>query len=176
GLTISTAIDLDETSTHCRVIAPTHHYLESWGDAEPVRGHISMIQPAISPLFDTRQREMSLLKWIGGGNSIFGSDQPYFEYLKSKWAARLGQSETAWTQLLHDGVYTYTPSASGASYRDNLSSVVSKLVRPGDGHEITFMETVAIGSGAYANNPWLQEMADPITRCTWGNYLALPVS
>ncbi len=173
GLSISMSPDQDETSMQCKAIAPTHHFLESWGDAEPVRGHISMIQPTIAPLFDTRQRETSLLKWIGGENTIFGSDQPYYEYLKARWATVTGNT-TAWNQLLHDGVYTYTPPASGAAYKDNLASVASKITQPGTGTEITFMETVAIGAGQSANNPWLQEMPDPVTRCSWGNYLALP--
>jgi Fe-S-cluster-containing dehydrogenase component/anaerobic selenocysteine-containing dehydrogenase len=174
GLTISTAIDMDETSSLCKVVAPSNHFLESWGDAEAVRGHVSMIQPTISPLFDTRQREVSLLKWIGGENLIFSSDQPYYEYLKARWAAQ-ASSATSWNQLLHDGVYTYTPASSGASYKDNVASVAGKLTQPGTGTEITFMETVAIGAGQNANNPWLQEMPDPVTRCAWGNYLALPV-
>ncbi len=105
---------------------------------------------------------------------IFSSDQPYYEYLKARWAATAG-SVDSWNQLLHDGVYSYTPASSGASYKDNLASVAGKLTQPGSGTEITFMETVAIGAGQNANNPWLQEMPDPVTRCAWGNYLALPV-
>ncbi len=174
ALTIGVSYDADETSSLCRVIAPTHHYLESWGDAEAIRGHVSMIQPTIAPLFDTRQREHSLLRWMGSDNLIFTSDQPYYEYLKARWAS-LMSSVSDWNQLLHDGVYTYTPSASGASYRDNAASVASKLTPPGSGMEITFMETIAMGGGQNANNPWLQEMPDPVTRCAWGNYLALPV-
>lgn len=174
GLTISTAIATDETTVHCRALAPSHHALESWGDAEPVRGHVSMIQPTISPLFNTRQREASLLKWMGGNDSLFAQEQPYHDYLKKNWFAHIS-SEEAWNQLLHDGVYTYTPEASGASYTNNLASVASAITRPGTGTEITFMETVAIGAGQEANNPWLQEMTDPVTRCAWGNYLALPV-
>lgn len=174
GLTISTSMDMDETSSLCRAIAPANHFLESWGDAEAIRGHISMVQPTIAPLFDTRQREASLLKWIGGENPLFSSDQPYYEYLKARWAATAG-SVASWNDLLHDGVYSYTPTSSGASYKDNLASVALKLTQPGSSPEITFMETVAIGAGQNANNPWLQEMPDPVTRCAWGNYLALPV-
>lgn len=174
GLSIATSYSMDESSAVCKVIAPTHHFLESWGDAEPIRGHISMIQPTISPLFDTRQRELSLLKWIDGTNSIFLSDQPYYEYLKATWAGHV-PDVNSWNQLLHDGVYTYTPGGSGASFRDATSGISSKLVQPGSGPEITFMETVAMGNGQFANNPWLQEMPDPVTRCTWGNYLAVPV-
>jgi molybdopterin-containing oxidoreductase family iron-sulfur binding subunit len=133
-----------------------------------------MIQPTISPLFDTRQRALSLIKWTGLTNPIFISDQPYYEYLKANWATQ-ASTTTSWNQLLHDGVYSYNVAASGASYRDNLAAVASKMIQPGTGTEITFMETVAMGNGQFANNPWLQEMPDPVTRCTWGNYLALPV-
>jgi molybdopterin-containing oxidoreductase family iron-sulfur binding subunit len=134
-----------------------------------------MIQPTISPLFDTRQRELSILKWIGDNNSVFSAEQPYYEFVKSNWVEQAGTT-TTWNQLLHDGVYTYAPAGSGGSYRDNVASLASKLTQPGTGQEITFMETVAIGNGQNANNPWLQEMSDPVTRCSWGNYLALPVA
>ncbi len=174
AMTVSTAYAHDETSSLCKLVAPSHHFLESWGDAEPVRGHVSMIQPTIAPLFDTRQRELSLLKWIGDTNTIFTSDQPYYEYLKANWATNAGDN-TSWNTLLHDGVYSYAPAGSGAAFRDGTASLAAKLIQPGTGPEITFMETVAMGNGQHSNNPWLQEMSDPVTRCSWGNYLALPV-
>ena len=174
SLSVNLKGDMDETSSLCKVLAPTNHYLESWGDAEAIKGHVSMIQPTIAPLFDTRQREASLLKWTDSGNALFTTEQPYYEYLKNRWNTQLG-SVTAWNQLLHDGVYEYAAPASGAAYKDNLASVASKIIQPGTGDEITFMETVAIGAGQNANNPWLQEMPDPVTRCAWGNYLALPL-
>src|SRR5690606_3334839 len=116
-----------------------------------------------------------LLTWIGGEQPLFQQEQPYYEYLRNRWSAVTG-SATAWNTLLHDGVYTYTPPASGASYRDNLAALAGKITKPGSGSEITFYESVAIGAGQDANNPWLQEMPDPVNRCGWGNYLALPVT
>ena len=175
ALTLSFATDMDETASLCKVVAPSNHYLESWGDAEAVRGHVSMIQPTISPLFDTRQRPVNLLKWMGADATLMAAEQPYYEYLKNRWSPLLGGSVTVWNELLHDGVFTYTPAPSGAAFKDNLASVSSKIIQPGTGPEITFMETVAMGGGQNANNPWLQEMPDPVTRCGWGNYLALPV-
>ncbi|HJW29832.1 MAG TPA: molybdopterin-dependent oxidoreductase, partial [Saprospiraceae bacterium] len=175
-LSISFSTDMDETSSQCKIVAPANHYLESWGDAEAIRGQISMIQPTISPLFDTRQRPVNLMKWMGGQEALLAAEQPYYEYLKARWSSALGGSVTNWNQLLSDGVFTYTPTASGAVYAgDKLSSVISKMVQPGTGAEITFMENVTMGGGQNANNPWLQEMPDPVTRCGWGNYLALPV-
>ncbi|MEP6795906.1 MAG: 4Fe-4S dicluster domain-containing protein [Saprospiraceae bacterium] len=175
ALCISTNDSPDESTALCKVLAPDHHFLESWGDAEPVRGHVSMIQPTIAPLFDTRQRGLSLLKWIGGKDLLFTAEQPYYEYLKTTWASNVS-SVSSWNELLHDGVFTYSPVSSGASYKNNLSTLTSKLIQPGTGSEITFMETVTMGNGQHSNNPWLQEMPDPVTRCGWGNYLALPVA
>ncbi len=41
--------------------------------------------------------------------------------------------------------------------------------------EISLYETVNMGSGQYANNPWLQEMPDPVRRTTWDNFLSIPI-
>jgi molybdopterin-containing oxidoreductase family iron-sulfur binding subunit len=44
----------DETSELADLILPDHHALEQWGDAEPVRGTISLQQPTMDPVFNTR--------------------------------------------------------------------------------------------------------------------------
>src|SRR5256714_2183381 len=44
----------DETSESADLILPDHHPLEQWGDAEPLRGTLSLQQPAMDPVFDTR--------------------------------------------------------------------------------------------------------------------------
>ena len=48
-----------------KYIAAAPHYLESWGDVEMKKGHFSLMQPTIRPLFDTRQFQDALLKWTG---------------------------------------------------------------------------------------------------------------
>ncbi|MBK6995866.1 MAG: TAT-variant-translocated molybdopterin oxidoreductase [Lewinellaceae bacterium] len=63
GTRISLNTNLDETTLLCTHAAPTHHFLESWGDANPKAGMLSLIQPTIAPLFATRQAEHSLLVW-----------------------------------------------------------------------------------------------------------------
>ena len=62
-LSVSFGEKMDETTELCNYIVPTHHYLESWGDAEPKSGVTSFIQPTIYPLFKTRPFQTSLLKW-----------------------------------------------------------------------------------------------------------------
>ncbi len=52
----------DETTQQCKYILPAPHFLESWGDTEPKAGHISLIQPTINPLFESRPFEQKLVE------------------------------------------------------------------------------------------------------------------
>ncbi len=182
--TISMCTSPNETSSACTIIAPTHHPLESWGDVEAKRGMYSIIQPTISPLFTTRQAEESLLTWSESASLDKKSDQPYFEYLKDNWKSSMfsGQSifgsfRAFWDGILHDGVYNGGNGASRASsFSGNVSAAARGISKPANSElEISFYEPMFLGNGQYANNPWLQETPDPVTRTSWGNYLAVPV-
>ena len=180
GLKVSFAGLMDETTALCDYIAPTGHFLESWGDAEPKKGYYSLIQPTIHPLFDTRDQEVSLLSWAGSGNLNKNSDQPYYDYVKQTWSglaanSDFGAASAFWDNALHDGVFEAPRGAGASSFSD---ASVGSITKPntGDGMEVAFYETVNMGAGQYATNPWLTEMPDPVTRTTWGNYLAIPVS
>jgi len=178
---ISLGYIANETNALANIVAPVNHSLESWGDAEAKRGQVSLIQPTISPLFDTRQAEVSLLTWAGAAMS--DSDQPYFDYLKSNWEATyFGKQsnflsfQAFWDNALHDGVFNTSGTGGEVSFAANASSALSRISKPGASDiEIQFTESVAIGNGQYSDIPWLQEMPDPVTRCAWGNYLAVPV-
>jgi molybdopterin-containing oxidoreductase family iron-sulfur binding subunit len=174
----------DETTALCDYIAPTHHWLESWGDVEPKEGHFSLIQPAIAPIFKTRQAEETLLRWAESQNLNASAEQPYYEYLTANWQASMFNRQKSyatfqafWDSALHDGVFevpvdTFPEFAWGGDVND----AASKITKPGNGeYEIAFFETVNVGGGQYADNPWLQEMPDPVTRCVWGNYLQIPI-
>jgi molybdopterin-containing oxidoreductase family iron-sulfur binding subunit len=165
--TISFSGKLDETATLCKYVIPDHHFLESWGDAEPVSGHISFIQPTIAPLFKTRAFQDALLKWSGDATE-------YTSYVKNFWSAKLG-GENGWNKTLQDGVINpATPVVSGASI--NSSAVAAALVavnaaKPSSKIELALYQKVGIGAGQGASNPWLQELPDPVTRATWDNYI-----
>jgi molybdopterin-containing oxidoreductase family iron-sulfur binding subunit len=171
----------DETTDKCDLVVPTNHFLESWGDTEVKKGHFTLIQPTIAPLFDTRQSELSLLIWAGSTQIDTASEQPYYEYLKSSWkgSAFTAQSEyasfnTFWDSVLHDGVFQ-VPSEVAPSY--SSAEISTDITKPSNSElEISFVETVQLANGQYAGNPWLMEMSDPITRTSWGNYLAVPVN
>ncbi len=184
GLKVSFNGTLDETSALCDYLAPSNHFLESWGDAEPKRGQYSLIQPTISPLFDTRQVELNLLSWCDSENLDRESEQPYFDYLKKNWEENMfsTQNEVSdfrsfWDATLHDGIFEIAQTETEASFAGDALAAASQISKPSNSElEIGFYESVNMGSGQYAENPWLMEMPDPITRTVWGNFLAIPVS
>ena len=183
ALTVSLAITKNETAALCKFIAPSNHFLESWSDAEPKRGHYSLIQPTIAPLMDTRQAEVSLLTWAKSPNYNANAEQPFYDYVKAYWQNNIFSNQSAystfqafWGNAVHDGVFDIPQNGGGASFAGNVSSAAQKVNKPLNGAiEISFLETVNIGDGKYADNPWLQEMPDPISRCAWGNPLYVPI-
>lgn len=171
----------DETAEGVDYLAPTHHYLEAWGDAQPVEGSYSLCQPAISPLFNTRQAELNFLNWAGNENA------DYYEYVKAYWRQyifptqnKILDFDTFFDQSLHDGVYKLAARAVTMEYivfGGDLNTAAAAIGRTykatNDGDELALYETIAIGDGSQANNPWLQETPDPITKACWENYLTV---
>jgi len=175
---------IDETTSLCDYVVPNHHLLESWGDAEPKRGQYSVIQPTINPIFNTRQQEETLLRWAESPNLNTEEDQPYFDYIKAHWEetvfpqqSKYATFQVFWDSTLHDGVAVVDVPAMELTFNGNVSEAASKINQPENTElEIAFFEDVKTGAGQYLSNPWLQELPDPVTRCTWGNYLQIPVS
>lgn len=183
-LTVATNDRLDETSSLVQYIAPDHHYLESWNDAEPKKGYLSLAQPTITPLFDTRQAQSSFLTWAGN------QETDYYTYLQNSWRTKYFplQSQKAdfkqfWLKSLFDGVFQ--PAAAGqetaaVAYSGNPGSarqrISNRYKTSESGLELALYEKVSIGTGSQANNPWLQELPDPVTKACWENYITIPQS
>jgi MoCo/4Fe-4S cofactor protein with predicted Tat translocation signal len=165
AVTVSFNITIDETAELCKYILPSHHWLESFGDAEPKTNHFSFMQPAINPLFKTRAFQTSLLKWSG-------STTPDYEvYLKNYWITKLG-TEAAYLKVLQDGISeTPAPAVAAAYSAAKVADAAAKIAAVKGGEkEVVLYQKISIGNGSQANNPWLQELPDPITKATWDNY------
>ncbi|MCX2681040.1 TAT-variant-translocated molybdopterin oxidoreductase [Galbibacter sp. EGI 63066] len=192
GLSVAFSLKEDETAVKANYIAAAPHYLESWGDAEMKKGHYSLMQPTIRPIFNTRQFQEALLKWSG-------IEKTYQEYLKETWEADiLGGS--SWNSALHDGVFIGSGNTAPAveetieaaapvvetetSEEEEVetatvpvASLVKKLANTtSSGMELVLYPKISMGDGQQANNPWLQELPDPITRTTWDNYLTISMA
>jgi MoCo/4Fe-4S cofactor protein with predicted Tat translocation signal len=189
NVSISFNTTMNETAEQCKFILPTHHWLESWGDAEPTTGYVSIIQPTINPLFKTRAFQTSLLNWTRGtaviapavkdsvvkgyvqGTTLALTD-PYEIYYKNYWATKLG-SDNNWNKALQDGVIeTKNTTTSGTAYTGGtLAAAAAKIATAKAGEfEVVLYQKVSQGTGAQSNNPFLQEVPDPITKVTWDNY------
>ncbi|MEM9326041.1 MAG: TAT-variant-translocated molybdopterin oxidoreductase [Bacteroidota bacterium] len=177
AFTLSTSDRMDETSSVVKYVAPDHHYLESWNDFEVMDGYFTLSQPTISNIFDTRQAQESFMKWGGTASN-------YYEYLRSRWEEDVmplsGEEYVSfdyfWDKSLHDGFFI---AKAGGETREDLSfngesvaqAVSSLSTSGGDGLELILYQKNSVGMGAQANNPWLQEMPDPITKACWDNYI-----
>lgn len=165
----------DETATACDAIAINHNYLESWGDANAYEGYYSIVQPTINPVFNSRQAEESLLTW---------ADAPvkdYYQFVRSNWEAKmLPAVGLKWEEVLEKGVVTSTAKAAGAySFTQSLAQVATSIVnsskafKGGDQIELQVYENIPMRDGKNANNAFLQELPDPVSKVTWDNYVAL---
>ncbi len=166
-VSISFNAAMDETTELCTYTIPAHHWLESWGDAEAKTGYYSMIQPTINPLFKTRAFQTSLLKWTPG---VLVND--YETYFKNYWTTKLAGADN-YNKALQDGVVEpATMAIAGGSYNSGkLAEATVKIAAIKTGAtEVVFYQKVSIGNGSQANNPWLQELPDPISKVTWDNY------
>ncbi len=119
---ISTADRMDETAQACNMLLPDHHWLESWGDAEPRTGYFSLMQPTIAPLFKTRGLADTLLTWAAAGTT-------YADLWTSYWMGRLG-SQTAFDQAVQDGVI----EPGGARTQDASSVTGAGMDQPNTSH------------------------------------------
>lgn len=187
GLSVSFSLNTNETTEVAQYVAASSHYLESWGDVQIKKGHYGLMQPTIQELFDTRQFQSSLLMWMG-------SEQTYYDFIKATWESTiLGDSD--WNQALHDGVFSTAgnilseamesmgsvlPMVDGESSAVSMTTVetaVKALASTSvSDMELSLYSKVGMGDGQMANNPWLQEFPDPITRVSWDNYVTISKS
>ena len=183
SLKISTSDRIDETSILCNVIAPDSHFLESWNDYEPIDNHFSFGQPTIRRIFDTRQHQDSFLKWID-------SKENFFSTLKNNWRKKqklLKSNEPFqmfWDRLLHDGVAeiveekprNLNPLPNIFKSRISEVSKISTLIdteSENEDFELNLYHNLTVSDGIQSNNPWLQEMPDPISKVCWDNYISI---
>lgn len=170
-LTVSFSTTHDESARLCQYVCPDHHYLESWNDAEPVKGYFTLAQPLINPIFGTRQAQESLLKWAG-------KEISFHDYIQKYWEANLFPKQTKhsgfiafWNHSLQDGVFDLEPAGS---FQPPFYYAAPEFKNtPESGIEAVLYEKIGIGTGSQANNPWLQELPDPITKAVWDNYVCV---
>ena len=183
-LSISMSSTLDETSSLVNYICPDNHYLESWNDAEPKKGYYSLCQPTINRLFNTRASQESLLKWIGREIDFHNYIQEYWENNIYTQQDELNDRESGfkqfWINSLQNGVFEMASNTkSEIQHTFNATIIqqsideIKKQTAQTEDFEIHLSESIALGNGKDANNPWLQELPDPISKVCWDNYASI---
>ena len=175
GLRVVMPVLEEETAPLADFICPDHHFLESWNDAEIKTGYYSLAQPAIRPIFNTRQAQQSFLKWMG-------SDLDFRTYIQKYWENNLfAQVDNLtftgfWNSKLHDGIFESGRKESEDFAFDQTAALAAQQkVKAGNADQLALVvfPTVAVGTGKHANNPWLQELPDPVTKACWDNYVSV---
>ena len=179
---------LDETSAACHWRAPLAHALESWSDVRGADGAASLVQPLVRPLYDGRPAE-SLLAVLAGED-----DTAPIDLVKSTWgsaaiaAAGQGTSEDGlriasaqanagsagapqawWDKSLASGVIPSAPGQAPAAAP--VARLVAPAPSPQDGFVLQLRPSPSLWDGRRADNAWLQECPDPLSKEVWGSSL-----
>lgn len=163
----------DETASELDAVAPIPNFLESWGDAQPFQGYYTIVQPTINPIYNTRQAEQSLLVWAGETGD-------YYTFVKNNWEQNiLAGSSKSWVDVLQTG-FEYKGEVAASSYSFDLGSlrtaasqVAAQAQSLAGEVEIQLYQSTSIKDGKQANNAYLQELPDPVSKVTWDNYAAI---
>ncbi len=164
----------NETSRHVETLIPRAHFLESWGDARALDGTIGMTQPLIQPIYGGIS-PIELLARLGGLEQSRGYDlvRAYHRGTKADTAF-----SPIWETYLHDGIipgsaYPVIPGTTApnaAAVAEAVRSIPAARTAPTiNAMELIFLPDSRIHDGRYANNGWLQEASDPVTKLTWDN-------
>ena len=151
----------DDTTSLCDLILPDHHALESWGDAEPTRGLLSLQQPTMDPVFDSRSTGDVLLA-IAKGDQTMASRFAFADY--RGWIANRVGGNAALKDALPTAMMAGSSASRGASRTAARPAVAG--AQDGAYHLITY-PSPTLGDGRGANKPWLQELPDPVTKIVW---------
>jgi MoCo/4Fe-4S cofactor protein with predicted Tat translocation signal len=180
ALSVSFTERYDETSEAVQYICPDNNWLESWNDISPKTGVYNVCQPTISKLFDTRQAQESLLKWSGNNTN-------FYDYIKDNWNKTLYPKQSKftgfnalWDITVHDGEIVVNAGGPEGKFNTSgtdaaVSAITAAYANMGD-VQLKLYESVAMGCGYWTDNPFLQELPDPVTKVTWGNYVIVPIS
>ena len=170
-LTVGHGLYLDETLLACGLALPSHHNLESWNDAAPRDGVNSICQPVIAPLFDTRQEAESLLVWtreLSSADDPIRACEDWHAYVREQWQSG-PVSKGGWEQRLRDGGLFAAETANRPTLNRDIATQLAGQTQTSGAYELVLQPHHAIHDGRFANNGWLQELPDPVSKLVWDN-------
>jgi Fe-S-cluster-containing dehydrogenase component/anaerobic selenocysteine-containing dehydrogenase len=170
---------LDATTRLANFVLPDHHALESFGDLEPRKGILDLLQPALSPLWDTRASSQALLD-LAGALALPGmADRDFHELSKARWQAAakaLGaqlDSPQAQRDVQARGIVIGHVEAGSRPLRlERLSSLLRAPAPPGEGLQLVAFATTLANADPDAPG-WLREVPDALSGVSWSSWAEL---
>ena len=152
---------------------PSAHYLESWGDSRTATGTYTVVQPMILPLYNGVS-ELDFLNFLLTGKLFDsaadgGESSPAYDAVRKTFAGLADGSDKNWMQLLRDGFWKKSTYAAVAPKGGGAVSVTVPKAPSAGNYEVVFTTDGSVYDGRYANNAWLQEAPDPISKVCWDN-------
>lgn len=160
---------LNETAEYAHFVLATDHAYESWSDSY-TQGVYAVTQPVMEPLYETKSLGniwmllTDLVKSSGDTQKWFLS---YLKSFKKSYASRI-----KWENLLKNGFYrSKLPKYLALRFSTSSLVLTSKLgLSNPKGVLLGFYSSTSIMDGSGGNISFRQELPDPITKTTWGNY------
>ena len=165
---IHLGVEDDETAAAATWHIPQAHILESWGDEATSDGLAAIQQPMIEPMYGGKTA-LEIVSWVTTGKFTKSHD-----IVKKFWLAEFtGDKEQTWRKALHDGVVaaskTSEPAKVSVDAKKLAAALGAETKAVGSGIEVGFYPSSATWDGRFANNGWLQEAPDAISKLVWGN-------
>ncbi|ACY14950.1 TAT-variant-translocated molybdopterin oxidoreductase [Haliangium ochraceum] len=159
----------DETAAACAWHVPQLHTMESWGDARSYDGTYSLVQPLIEPMWRDRQNRpgrtaSEMVAMLLGRGEVNGQ-----LLVRETFDANFGGGDKAWRLALHNGF------VQNSAFPVEVARGITRVDTPepaaiGAGaYEVVFRPSSHTYDGRFANNAWMQELPDFITKLTWDN-------
>ncbi len=156
----------DETSRRASWVLAASHPFESWGDGRARDGTVTLRQPLVSPLKESTTAVDLMAAFLGEG------DRGAHEHLKTLWQGRAGPDfQRAFDRWLEQGLIpgSAEPAVAAPVRPDAVAAAVRALPAAGPGLEMAFVQDYSLLDGRFAENAWLQELPDPVTKISWDN-------
>jgi molybdopterin-containing oxidoreductase family iron-sulfur binding subunit len=177
-LSVIFAQRMDETAALASYVLPEPHCLEAWTDCEAVSGVVSISQPTVHRLGETRSLLETIVAWSG-------KPKPAYDIVRESWRASVflrqkkeTDFEAFWERTLHDGYaeVEVAPIKPKSFNAETIHPILHSQHFGATSFALVLYPSVAMLDGRNAYNPWLHELPDPITKVTWDNCASIAPS
>jgi molybdopterin-containing oxidoreductase family iron-sulfur binding subunit len=163
----------NETSAVSNFVLPSDYPLEEWGDYEPWKGTVSLLQPVMNPLYDSKSSGDIFLDL-----ARTAEHRPYSEIVRNNhkdWLLNNSDKVHENTkpgispeQVMRSSHLSISPVKSSPVFSFTSSGDVTVAHKPAEGEIfIDPVPSLFFYDGRLADRSWLQEIPDPVSDIVW---------